>query len=153
MQELWFEDFTVGRVFTTRGCTLSEAQILEFAWQHDPQPFHIDALAAAQGPYGGIIASGFQTLLVAFRLFYQEKVINAASMGSPGMDEVRWLAPVRPGDTIRVRAEVLEVRPSRSKPDRGTAVIAYTVVNQREEPVMTFRCIHILARRPEPVVV
>ncbi|MCX8100410.1 MAG: MaoC family dehydratase [Geminicoccaceae bacterium] len=153
MSELWLEDFTVGRVFTTRGCTLSEAQILDFAWQHDPQPFHIDAIAAAEGPYGGIIASGFQTLLVAFRLFYQEKVINAASMGSPGMDEVRWLAPVRPGDTIRVRAEVLEVRPSRSKPDRGTAVIAYTVVNQREEPVMRFRCIHILARRPEPVVV
>ncbi|MCL6607300.1 MAG: acyl dehydratase, partial [Geminicoccaceae bacterium] len=116
MGDLWLEDFTVGRVFTTRGCTLSEAQILDFAWQHDPQPFHIDAVAAAESPYGGIIASGFQTLLVAFRLFYQEKVINAASMGSPGMDDVRWLAPDRPGDTIRVRAELLEVSPSRSKP-------------------------------------
>ncbi|BCX17219.1 MAG: acyl dehydratase [Geminicoccaceae bacterium] len=149
MGDLWLEDFTVGRVFTTRGCTLSEAQILDFAWQHDPQPFHIDVVAAAESPYGGIIASGFQTLLVAFRLFYQEKVINAASMGSPGMDEVRWVAPVRPGDTIRVRAEVLDVRPSRSRPDRGTALLAYTVTNQRDETVMTFKCHHILRRRPE----
>jgi len=149
MDDLWLEDFAVGQAFTTRGCTLSEAQILEFAWQHDPQPFHIDKIAAAGSPYGGIIASGFQTLLVAFRLFYQEKVINAASLGSPGMDEVRWLAPVRPGDTIRVRAEVLEVRPSRSRPDRGTALLAYTVTNQRDEPVMTFKCRHILRRRPE----
>ncbi len=149
MGDLWLEDFEVGRVFTTRGCTLSEAQILDFAWQHDPQPFHIDREAAATGPYGGLIASGFQTLLVAFRLFYQEKVVNAASMGSPGMDELRWLAPVRPDDTIRVRAEVLEVRPSRSRPDRGTAVIAYAVLNQRDETVMTFKVTHILRRRPE----
>ncbi len=149
MGDLWLEDFTVGRVFETRGCTLSEAQILDFAWAHDPQPFHIDKEAAASGPYGGLIASGFQTLLVAFRLFYQEKVINAASMGSPGMDELRWLVPVRPGDTIRVRAEVLEMRPSRSRPDRGTAVLAYAVINQRGETVMTFKVTHILRRRPE----
>lgn len=149
MGDRWFEDFATGQVFETRGCTLSEAQILDFAWQHDPQPFHIDKEAAAQTPYGGIIASGFQTLLVAFRLFYQEKIINAASMGSPGMDELRWLAPVRPGDTLRVRAEVLELRPSRSRPDRGTAVIGYAVRNQRGETVMTFKATHILRRRPE----
>lgn len=153
MGDLWLEDLTVGRRFATRGCTLSEAQILAFAWEHDPQPFHIDLEAAARGPYGGLIASGFQTLLVAFRLFYQEKVINAASMGSPGMDELRWLAPVRPGDTIRVEVEVVESRPSRSRPDRGSARLAYTVRNQRDETVMTFSCVHILARRPEPVAV
>lgn len=150
MGELWLEDFRVGRVFETRGCTLSEAQILEFAWAHDPQPFHIDKEAAAASPYGGLIASGFQTLLVAFRLFYQEKVINAASMGSPGMDELRWLAPVRPGDTISVRAEVLEQRPSRSRPDRGIAVLGYTVRNQRGEAVMTFKITHLLKARPAP---
>jgi acyl dehydratase len=150
MADLWLEDLEVGRVFETAGCTLSEAQILDFAWSHDPQPFHIDREAAAAGPYGGLIASGFQTLLVAFRLFYQERVINAASLGSPGMDELRWLAPVRPEDTLRVSARVLERRPSRSRPDRGTAVLAYAVLNQRSETVMTFKITHILRRRPTP---
>jgi acyl dehydratase len=147
-RELWFEDFAVGQRFTTRGCTISEAQILDFAWAHDPQPFHIDKRAAAAGPYGGLIASGFQTLLVAFRLIYQEGIINAASMGSPGMDEVRWLRPVRPEDTLAVTGELLELRPSRSRPDRGSARIAYSVINQDGEPVMTFTVTHILARRP-----
>jgi acyl dehydratase len=118
-RDLWFEDFTVGQRFATAGCTISEAQILEFGWAHDPQPFHIDVEAARAGPFGGLIASGFQTLLVAFRLVYQERIINAASLGSPGLDEVRWLRPVRPGDTLRVSGEVREARPSRSRPDRG----------------------------------
>lgn len=145
---LYLEDFEPGQRFTTRGCTLGEAQILDFAWQYDPQPFHIDSEAAASGPYGGLIGSGFQTLVVAFRLFYQENVINAASMGSPGMDELRWLRPVRPGDTIRVQVEVREVRPSRSRADRGTAILAYAVMNQKGETVMTFTATHIFRRRP-----
>ncbi|MDX6750018.1 MaoC family dehydratase [Geminicoccaceae bacterium 1502E] len=147
-RDLYFEDFEAGQRFTTQGCTLSEAQILDFAWQWDPQPFHIDREAAGQGPFGGLIGSGFQTLVVAFRLFYQERIINAASMGSPGLDELRWLRPVRPGDTLRVEAEVREARPSRSREDRGTAIIAYTVLNQNGEAVMTFLATHILRRRP-----
>lgn len=147
-QDLYLDDFAVGQRFETRGCTLTEAQIIEFAWANDPQPFHIDRTAAGESPYGGIIASGFQTLLVAFRLFYQEGIMNRASLGSPGMDEVRWLKPVRPDDTIRCRAEVLEVRPSRSKPDRGTLVMAYAVLNQQGETVMTWKVTHIFARRP-----
>jgi acyl dehydratase len=146
-RDLWFEDFAVGQRFRTAGATLSEAQILQFAWAHDPQPFHVDKEAAAASPYGGVIASGFQTLLVSFRLVYQERVINAASLGSPGLDELRWPRPVRPGDTLRVGAEVVEVRPSRSKPDRGVVVIAYTVTNQQGEPVMTYRAMHLLLRR------
>jgi acyl dehydratase len=148
-RDLWFEDFAVGQRFRTAGVTLSEAQILDFAWTYDPQPFHIDKEAAAASPYGGIIASGFQTLLVSFRLIYQERIINAASLGSPGLDHLRWLKPVRPGDTLHVEAEVHEVRPSRSRPDRGTAVIAYRVVNQGQEPVMSYRAVHLLRRRPE----
>lgn len=147
-RDLWFEDFAVGQRFATAGCTLSEAQILDFGWAHDPQPFHVDREAAAAGPFGGLIGSGFQTLLVAFRLVYQERIINRASLGSPGLDEVRWPQPVRPGDTLRVTGEVLEVRPSRSKPDRGMVTIAYTVRNQRDETVMTFRAMHLLLRRP-----
>ena len=145
-RDLWFEDFAVGQRFATAGCTLREAQILEFGWSHDPQPFHIDVEAAREGPFGGLIASGFQTLLVAFRLVYQERIINAASLGSPGLDEVRWLRPVRPGDTLGVSAEVHEVRPSRSRPDRGLVTIAYTVSDQTGTPVMSFRAMHLLSR-------
>ena len=148
-RDLWFEDFAPGQRFRTAGATLSEAQILEFAWAHDPQPFHLDVEAAAASPYCGIIASGFQTLLVSFRLIYQERIINAASLGSPGLDELRWPRPVRPGDTLKVEAEVRECRPSSSRPDRGLVTIAYTVLNQKDEPVMTYRAMHLLRRRPE----
>ncbi len=148
MTDLYFEDFEPGRRFATGGKTLSEAEILDYAWANDPQPFHIDAGAAEAGPYGGLIASGFQTLAVTFRLFYAEKIINAASMGSPGIDELKWLKPVRPGDTLRVEAEVLDARPSKSKPDRGIARIEYTTLNQDDEAVMTYITTHILRRRP-----
>jgi acyl dehydratase len=148
MRDLYLDDFEPGQRFTTRGCTLSEAQILDFAFHYDPQPFHLDKLAAEESPYGGLIASGFQTLLVSFRLWYAERIINAASLGSPGMEEIRWLTPVRPGDTIRVEAEVLEQRPSQSKPDRGTVVIAYVVKNQIDEAVMSYRVTHIFRRAP-----
>lgn len=149
-RDLWFEDFAPGMAWESAGATLSESQILAFAWDYDPQPFHLDTGAAAASPYGGLIASGFQTLLVAFRLFHAERVINPASIGSPGMDEVRWFKPVRPGDTIRVRGEVVETRPSRSKPDRGAAVMAYSVLNQHGEVVMGYKAIHLLLKRPRP---
>jgi len=146
--DLFFGDFTPGRIFHTRGATLTEAQIIDFAWANDPQPFHINKQAAAESPYGGIIASGIQTLIVAFRLFYAENIMSAASMGSSGIDELKWLAPVRPDDTLHVDAEVLESRPSRSKSDRGTVRIAYTVFNQQDETVMSFITNHIFRRRP-----
>lgn len=150
MTERYFEDFEAGECFVSRGVTLSEAQILDFALAYDPQPFHLDRTAAEASPYGGLIASGFQTLALAFRMFYQEGVISACSMGSPGMSELRWLGPVRPGDTLRSEAEVVATRPSRSKPDRGSVEMAFSVSNQRDEVVMTFRTTIILARRPEP---
>jgi acyl dehydratase len=148
MADRYFDDFEVGERFVSRGVTLSEAQILDFALRYDPQPFHLDSNAAAQSPYGGLIASGFQTLALGFRMFFHENVITAASLGSPGMDELRWLAPVRPGDTLHTEAEVKDKRPSRSRPDRGTLRMAYTINNQEQQPVMTFVCTHILSRRP-----
>lgn len=147
-EPMWWEDFAPGQAFTTGGATLTEAQIIEFAMRHDPQPFHIDAEAAKETFYGGLIASGFQTLLTTFRLFHAENIINTCSLGSPGIENLRWLIPVRPGDTLRVRGEVLETRPSRSRPDRGFATIAYATTNQKGETVMTYRCPHIFARRP-----
>jgi acyl dehydratase len=147
VQDLYFDDFEAGQAFQSKGVTVSESQILDFALLYDPQPFHLDKEAAAEGPFGGLIASGFQTLALAFRIFYQAGVINACSLGSPGLDELRWLRPVRPGDTLSVKVTVRERRPSKSKPDRGTLLMDYEVTNQHGEAVMTFTAIHILARK------
>jgi acyl dehydratase len=147
---LFLDDLAAGQRFVTPGVTLTESEIIDFAWRYDPQPFHLDAVAAAESPYGGLIASGFQTLAVAFRLFIQSGAFRVSSRGSPGIDELRWLAPVRPGDTLHCELEVLEVRPSSSKPDRGIARLRYAAVNQRGEAVLTFVVLHLLARRAPP---
>lgn len=148
MSDRYFDDFEVGQRFTSRGVTVTESQILDFALAYDPQPFHLDKEAASATPYGGLIASGFQTLALGFRMFYQERVINACCLGSPGMSELRWLVPVRPGDTLSSEVEVTGKRPSRSKPDRGPVEFAFSVRNQRGEAVMTFTTTIFLARRP-----
>jgi len=149
MSVRYFDDFAVGDRFVSDGKTLSEAEILDFGFRYDPQPIHMDTVAAEASQYGGLIASGFQTLVIGFRLMWQTNLFNACSMGSPGMDEVRWLKPVRPGDTLKTTCEVLETRPSASKPDRGIARIKYTISNQADEAVMTMIAIQILARRPD----
>ncbi len=146
---LWLEDFTPGRVFRTQGATISEAAILDYAFRFDPQPFHMDVEAARDSIYGGLIASGFQTMIVAFRLFHAESIMTPSSQGSPGMDEVRWLAPVRPGDTIHVIAEVEDSRVSASRPHLGVVRWRYDVRNQRDESVMTWRSAVMALRRPE----
>ena len=148
MDTRYLDDLTPGQRFTTPGLTLTEAEIIDFAWRYDPQPFHLDANAAADSPYGGLIASGFQSLAICFRLFIQSGVLADSSMGSPGIDELRWLAPVRPGDTLHGEIEVLEVRPSKTKTDRGIARLKYHAVNQRSEAVLTFIVNHLLRRRP-----
>jgi acyl dehydratase len=142
----YFDDFQTGERFTSPGATLSESQILDFALLYDPQPFHLDHEAANEGPFSGLSASGFQTLALSFRLFYQANVINACSLGSPGLDHLRWLKPVRPGDTLSVTAEVKTMRVSTSKPDRGILHMDYVTSNQNGEPVMSFTGIHILRR-------
>ncbi len=146
MDTRYLDDLTPGQRFTSPGLTLSEAEIIDFAWRYDPQPFHLDAHAAADSPYGGLIASGFQSLAICFRLFIQSGILAESSMGSPGIDELRWLAPVRPGDTLHSEIEVLEVRPSASKPDRGIARLRYLAVNQRHEAVLSFIVLHLLRR-------
>lgn len=148
MDTHYLDDLTPGQRFTSPGLTLSEAEIIDFAWRYDPQPFHLDATAALGSPYGGLIASGFQSLAICFRLFIQSGVLAESSMGSPGIDELRWLAPVRPGDTLHSEIEVLEVRPSSSRPDRGIARLKYQAVNQRGETVLSFIVNHLLRRRP-----
>lgn len=150
MDTRYLDDLTPGQRFTSPGLTLTEAEIIDFAWRYDPQPFHLDANAAADSPYGGLIASGFQSLAICFRLFIQSGILAESSMGSPGIDELRWLAPVRPGDTLHSEIEVLEVRPSASKPDRGIARLRYQAVNQRHEAVLSFVVMHLLRRNTTP---
>lgn len=149
MHTRWFNEFHVGDKFDTRGITLTEAQIVDFALTYDPQHMHVDATAAEAGPFGGLIASGFQTLALSFRLFYDLGLVVDSNIVGPGMDEVRWTAPVKPGDTIRTAVEVVEARESRSKPDRGTVRFQFTVLNQRDETVMTYLAITIIRKRPE----
>ena len=142
----YFEDFHVGDVIETEGATVTDSQIMDFAQRFDPQPFHMDAVAAAEGPFGGLIASGFHTLSLTFRLFRDTGAITGTSLGGSGGDELRWLRPVRPGDTLRVRVEVKEAIPSRCG-DRGTVRLAYTTLNQRGEEVMTITLNHLVAAR------
>jgi acyl dehydratase len=146
--ELYFEDFAPGQEIRTAGVTLTEGQIIDFALRFDPQPFHLDVEAARHSIFGGLIASGFHTMALTFRLYVQTNTLSASSLGSPGIDEVRWLRPVRPGDTLSAVIEVIDARPSASKPDRGIVTVKYTTRNQRGEPVMTMVGKQLLRRRP-----
>lgn len=145
---MYFEDFPVGHRFTTSSFSLSEAEIIAFAKENDPQSFHIDPEAAKLSPYGGIIASGFQTLIETFKKTLAEGGWEDASMGSPGMEELRWVRPVRPGEVLHVEAEVLESRVSRSKPDRGFTKIRYDTLTEAGELAMSYTSTHIFRCRP-----
>jgi acyl dehydratase len=144
---LAFEDFVPGhrRAFGPR--VLSREEILAFGRDWDPQPFHIDEAAAARSPFGGLIASGWQTAALCMRLVVDGMLADSTSMGSPGLDELRWLKPVRPGDALSVEVTVLEVTPSRSKPDRGSVKVSYRCTNQTGEAVMTMVARILFLRR------
>jgi acyl dehydratase len=147
MSDRYFDDFRIGERFTTPGVTLTESLILDFALRYDPQPFHIDVEAAKQSNFGGLIASGFHTLALGFRMVLETGIFRACSMGSPGFDELRWVRPVRPGDTLHTEIEVVEKKPSSSKPDRGMLRNKYWIKNQRGEDVITFTSMHLLRRK------
>ena len=144
----YFEDFRPGDRFESERLTITEALIVEFARFYDAQVFHVDAEAAKETVYGGLIASGIQTLAISFKLFLATGVITDSSLGSPGLDEIRWRLPVRPGDTLHVVAEVLETRPSTSRPDRGLVRLLYTTRNARGETVMTLIGNQLCRRQP-----
>ena len=148
MSSQWFEDFEVGQRFVSMGVTFTEASIVDFASRYDPQRFHIDSEAAARTHFGGIIASGFQTLGQSFRMFFDLGVLRESGIGAPGIDDLRWTEPVRPGDTVHTEVEVMEVRPSRSRPDRGIVRLGYTVKNHHGKVVMTYCVPQIVLRRP-----
>jgi acyl dehydratase len=145
---LYLEDFTPGQEIELGSRSVSKEEIIAFATQFDPQLFHIDEDAAKETIYGGLIASGWHTVLLFMRLLADGLLANAASMGSPGVDEVRWLKPVRPGDTLSARGVVKEVVPSRSKPDRGMIKTTYEMYNQDGEKVLSMKGLGMFGRRP-----
>ena len=149
MSDRYLDDFTVGETFTTGGITFTEAGIIDFAMKFDPQAFHLDTQAASESIYEGLIASGFHTISVCFRLFIETGTLAACSMGSPGIDDLKWRAPVRPGDTLHTEVEVLEVTPSERRPDRGILRLKYSAINQDDRAVATFVVNHLVKRRPE----
>jgi len=136
----YFEDFKKGERFISGGMTLTEAGIIEFARQWDPQPFHIDTEFARKWQYGGLIASGLHTMCVTLKLWLELGVLKACSLGSPGLGETQFPRPVRPGDTLRIVVEVLEVRASQSRPGQGFVKARITTLNQKDEPVQIFTC-------------
>ncbi|HWS75323.1 MAG TPA: MaoC family dehydratase [Quisquiliibacterium sp.] len=139
IKERYFEDYLVGESFEFGDHLVTEEEIVEFASRYDPQPFHVDRHAAGQSIYGGLIASGWMTGSVMMRMVVDHFISPLSSMGSPGIDELRWLRPVRPGDRLRVRATVLASKRSQTKPDRGVIEILQEAVNQDDEVVMTIR--------------
>ncbi|ODT17037.1 MAG: hypothetical protein ABS35_26765 [Kaistia sp. SCN 65-12] len=148
MTDRYYEDFKVGERFTSGGLTMTEAGIVEFARQWDPQPFHIDAEFAKKWTYGGLIASGLHTMSVTLRLWLDLGIFRACSLGSPGIGEVQFARPVRPGDTLRVVTDIVELRLSASKSDRGIARVRQVTINQRGEAVLEQETIVFLKRRP-----
>ncbi|SOZ37465.1 MaoC family dehydratase [Cupriavidus neocaledonicus] len=145
---LYFEDFEVGSRRELGSYLVTEEEILSFARQYDPQPFHIDKEAAANSIYGGLISSGWMTCSIMMRLLVLSTTGKSASMGSPGVDEIRWLRPVYAGDTLTVVLNVLDSRPSQSKPDRGVVHTQWEATNQRGELVCTVKGMGMYGRRP-----
>ena len=146
----YFEDYAPGFTVDCGTVSISEAEIIAFAKEYDPQPFHVDPVAAADGPFGGLIASGWHTSSLAMRQLVDHWISQESSLGSPGVEEMRWPSPVRPGDTLHVRATVLEARRSKSKPDRGIVRSVSEVTNQNGDTVLRLIATNfILARHPE----
>jgi acyl dehydratase len=146
-EERHFEDYIPGAVFEYGEIRVDEAEILDFARRFDPQDMHVDPEAAKRGRFGGLIASGWHTGAMMMGLFADNFLTKGTSLASPGIDELRWLHPVRPGDVLRIRVSVLEATPSRSKPDRGLVRTLVEVLNQDGKVVMSMKPMNIIARR------
>lgn len=144
----YFDDFRVGDVTQLGPVTVTEDEIVEFASRYDPQPFHVDAEAASETMYGGLIASGWHTTALFMGMFVRGVLLDSASLGSPGVEEIRWLAPVRPGDELRGRSTILEMRDSSKDPRRGTVHSLNEVLNQDGVVVMTMKARGFFAKRP-----
>ena len=144
----YLDDFTPGQVREFGRHDITKDEIIAFASKYDPQPFHTDEEAAKASFYGGLIASGWMTVGIAMRMVCDDYLVDAASLGSPGVDQIRWLQPVKPGDVLRLRLTTREVKPSQSKPDRGIVRSLWEVLNPRAEIVMPLDGRGFCRRRP-----
>lgn len=148
IDDRYLDDYTPGARYRFGEESVDGEEIMEFARRYDPQSIHTDAEAAAAGPFGGLIASGWQTAALMMRLFADNYLTANASLASPGIDELRWVRPLRPGDRLTLICETVEVRPSRSKPDRGVLTTKATLLNQDGDPVLTATALNMVGRRP-----
>ena len=146
----YFEDFAAGQRFGAGPVTVDEAAIRTFAAEFDPQPFHLDASAARGTIFGGLVASGWHTAALTMRLLVTSDLRPAGGIVGAGFDELRWTRPVRPGDRLRIEVEVLEVRPSRSRPDQGLIKLRTTTLNQDDEAVQVTVGSIVVPRRTNP---
>ena len=147
LHDLYFEDYVTGSMYEFGSIVVEEKDIIDFAKRYDPQPFHVDAQKAKDGPFGGLIASAWHTAALSMRILVDNFISKVASMGSPGSGAIQFLKPVHPGDELSIRVTILETRRSRSKPDRGTYRVLVETINQRREVVMTREAIGIVRCR------
>ncbi|MGO9471517.1 MAG: MaoC family dehydratase [Isosphaeraceae bacterium] len=145
----FFEDIKADQVYEFGTITVSEKDIIDFARQFDPQDFHLDPAKAASSLFGGIVASGWHTTAVVMRLYVDHYLSHIANLGSPGVENIRWPNPLRPGDTLRIRVTILEARPSRSKPDRGIVRVHVEAINQTDKLVLSMIGVSLVGRRQE----
>jgi acyl dehydratase len=143
----YWEDFPIGKVIEFGGLTVTQEEIIRFARDFDPQPFHLDAEAAQHSTFGGLIASGWHTCAMVMRMMCDAYLLESASLGSPGIENLRWMKPVRPGDTLRVRNVVLDARPLESRPNVGLVRNRWSVLNQHDEEVMQMEGYGMFKRR------
>ena len=147
VSERYFEDYCAGSMHEIGSVRVEKEEVIEFARRYDPQVFHIDERAAEHTMFGGLIASGWHTAALMMRLLADNFISKVASLGAPGVDELRWHLPVRPGDVLSVRVAVLETRRSRSKPDRGVMRTRVEVTNQRGELAMSLTAVNLVLCR------
>ena len=147
---LYLEDMKIGQKASFGNYRVTRDEVIDFASKYDPQPFHLDDDAAARTHFGRLSASGWHTAAMTMSMLVENlKNAKQAGLGSPGLDELRWLKPVYPGDTLRVETELTDVRPSRSRPEMGSIHSLVTVFNQDDVPVMTMKSIGLVATRPK----
>ena len=147
--DLYFENFTVGRIFETDKRTISQAEIIDFGNQFAPLPYHTDPEAAKDYMFGELVAAGFHTCSISFGLFIEAGVFSSCAMGSPGFDTLRWKKPVHPGDTLQVTAKVTEASPARDESGRNLIKLLFTTSNQDGEPVLEKHTKHFVMSRPD----